>query len=954
MKRLIAASVLVITIFSFSPAKADSRALFEQGMEAFKSSNYKNAELLFRKCIDEDDNNAEKAWFFLARSLYSQKRYKDAVFEFNRFLVNCRTIEYCIESRFWIAESWYSSSEFIKAIEEYKRYISQNKDKDNQLVSVSHERIADIYARQQRYDEAVIEWKLASESISQDDKKNALSLRIADAMFRNKKADEAEGMLVPLSSNKDIQTAALANILLGRISLSREKNRVALWYFSRVPDSLLSANPFCDTLYFRGMTYLALDDKDTAKSFLQSFINTGKQSTWYNYARFQLAKLAEMQNQAESISIMEEIRTAGTDRELAVELAIELEKLYQLQGKAEMGIPFLEEVRSAADPERQKDVLYELGGAYTAAKKYKEAEAVFSGMLEKYSFDKDADRIQFQLAVVYLKKGDSVRAADGFQKISSLNPFSTYLGEANYYMASARYDQADSRGALKFIDEYLKNPKGDKRYEAYLLQLRALIQLSDYAGAEKSAGNIVRRYADHVGVDRVLMDFIQFANSAKQDVSYYENFILRTFPDGESAADIYLFKAGADFAKGSWKRAEQMYSSYLKIKGNEANPRAFINKGICIYRQNNFQGVITYLSSEKFEFFSGEYSSEIVILLAKAMLYTGKADKAYEYFTTANEYINEPEDIDCYFEASIKNDNIAFAKELSQRLRGDKPRYFRSLYEIGLYYKDIFGYEEARGYFSRVYTDYPDSTLSDQALLELSFLDIKDARYDEAVSRLKIIKSKSLETRKTVISITVNYKMGRYSEGMDLLRKNIDAIIKEPETKGLLKSTIEYLVSNDDAATILTYGRYISSYYPDEQDYMNVSVANIYYREKNYNKAYSYFSKVQQTKGEYLSEVIYRLALIQELYYKNTRSAVQLFQQLVESADSDEYVSAARLELSILYYEKGQKDLSAKTLSEIIGRKENVAAIIKASNVISYYSLATETAPTGVTQDGTK
>lgn len=64
-----------------------------------------------------------------------------------------------------------------------------------------------------------------------EDKKNALNLRIADAMFRNKKPDEAEGMLVPLSSNKDLSTASLANILSGTDKPSVDKHRRAVVFF---------------------------------------------------------------------------------------------------------------------------------------------------------------------------------------------------------------------------------------------------------------------------------------------------------------------------------------------------------------------------------------------------------------------------------------------------------------------------------------------------------------------------------------------------------------------------------------------------------------------------------------------------------------------------------------------------------------------------------------------------
>ncbi|MGL4368664.1 MAG: tetratricopeptide repeat protein, partial [Spirochaetota bacterium] len=215
----------------------------------------------------------------------------------------------------------------------------------------------------------------------------------------------------------------------------------------------------------------------------------------------------------------------------------------------------------------------------------------------------------------------------------------------------------------------------------------------------------------------------------------------------------------------------------------------------------------------------------------------------------------------------------------------------------------------------------------------------KDGRYDDAIGRLKGVRSRDLEIKKTVTGIGALYKLYRYSEGMDLLRKNISILTKESETKGLLRSTIEYLVSTDDIANIQIFGRYLVSAYPDEQDYVNYSTAGYYFREGNYPKAYASYSKLSADAAEYRTEVLFRMGIISELHYRNARAAAGFFQQLADSGESDEFVTAGKLELSLLYYEKGQKEQTQKLLRDVIGRKENVAAIIKASDILDYYDL---------------
>jgi PncC family amidohydrolase len=106
------------------------QALYEQGTEAFRAGNYGSSELLFRKIIDSGDNAEyrDRAWYYLALSIFNQKKYKDAIFEFNRFLLICTAQDLCQESRTGIAESNYFLKNYIRAIEEFKRFIAQSRN----------------------------------------------------------------------------------------------------------------------------------------------------------------------------------------------------------------------------------------------------------------------------------------------------------------------------------------------------------------------------------------------------------------------------------------------------------------------------------------------------------------------------------------------------------------------------------------------------------------------------------------------------------------------------------------------------------------------------------------------------------------------------------------------------------------------------------------------------------
>jgi len=143
---------------------SESRNIFNQGVEAFKAGNYASAELLFRKTEENNDDYRDRAWFFLARTIFQQGKYKAAIFEFNSFLTKCRTENLRLESRFWIGESYFNLNENLKAIEEYNRFLEKAEDAD--LVITAHDRIATLYLKQQRYEEAIIEWENAIKSSS--------------------------------------------------------------------------------------------------------------------------------------------------------------------------------------------------------------------------------------------------------------------------------------------------------------------------------------------------------------------------------------------------------------------------------------------------------------------------------------------------------------------------------------------------------------------------------------------------------------------------------------------------------------------------------------------------------------------------------------------------------------------------------------------------------------------
>lgn len=935
--------ILFLVVFASAVYAAGGQQYYEQGTEAFKSGNYKNAELLFRKTIDADDEYLDRSWFFLSQSLYHQKRYKDALFEYNRFLLNCRTPGLAADSRFWIGECYNALNDFAKAIEEYKRFISVKNDKDDPYISVAGERIGDIYFRQKRYDEAVIEWRASIDTVQKNnERKNILNIKIAKALFESGKLDDAEVILNQTSLDKNISIQSESYLYLGRINQVRGKQRIAIRFYSRIHDTLKGTFPFYHALYFSSLSYLELNDKENAKTSLQTFISVGSDSPFFLNAKYQYALMTQAQNPAESASTYDEIIKTTDNKELKILSAIEMARIYISQGKPEIAIPILEKISASDETDKSKDISYDLGNAYLTVNNLNGAERIFSDMLKKYSFDPDADRIQFLLAVVQLKKGNSKLASEGFQKIRDINPFSKFLNESKYYLASAQYDQGSYKTAVKFCEEYLSTPIPEKRFEANVIILRSNIKLNESKNAEKNALNIIHKFSDKLGVERIILEFCKYEVNSGKENKQAESFIQKSFPDSDSLAELYSFKGNYYFEKNDWSKADIYYSSYLKMRGNDSNSSLFLRKILCLYYSENYKEVVSFLNGEKMTNYNKEIIQQIVMILARSYYHTGQFEKSYETFSALKGMKFDDQDSFMFFDSALKNDYLVQAKDIASKLADKKDYFYRIQYAYGIYYRDIYKYNISRTYFSQVIDNNPESPITELAVLELAGLDYREGKFDDLISRLKIVKSKNNDSKKNFLLVSAYIRMGKTPEAAEIFKKSSETILVNEEGRSAVKDLIAQLEDTGDIKELMAVGKILSAKYPSDGDFINYYAGNYYFKNRTYDQSLKYFLKIPSSNQEYRTEVYYKIGMMYELNLKNVRTASVYFMQVVESKTYDEFVALSKIEMAVIYYERGQKDASKKQLEDIISRKENVGAMLKAQNLMIHYGFDKE------------
>ena len=917
-------------------ANSSSQQLFEQGMEAFKSGNYGSSELIFRKVVDADDEYRDRAWFYLARSIFNQKNYKSAIFEFNRFLLICTTPEICSEARYWIAESYFHMKEYIKAIEEYRRFIARGSS--NRLIVGSYDRIGEIYYIQERYDEAIIEWKKAvakNESKKQD---SGRIVKIGEAMFQNREYEEALKLLEPLMYTlDDIRTASHARLIVGRSYQLKENHGKALRIFRSIPDSLVKESPFYDAQYYKALSYLELNETATARFYLESFILIGQDSRWYYNAKYQLGKmLVGTRREDEGVDLLEEVRKETVNMELKSQASMVLSKLY-LESDPEKAIPYLEDSVSVNDPETQKDTMLLLAGVYLDVNRLEDAERILEYLFSQYTYDEDIDKIQFLLARVYMKQGEVEKALAGFEKIRELNPFSEYLNESSYFLAKAYYEKNDYKKAIELLQSYIKSKKPSYKYEAYQLMVKANYMSENYGKAEELAQFLMKYYYRKDDFPVFLYEFAIDLQKKKRDADKYEDFIVSRYPSTKYAGKIFIEKGDGKFSEGKYEAAAYYYRKYLETPGRERERSVLLYYMISSYNAGNFRTVVSRLDGADIIDEPDYTGKQLKILLAKSYYGLNAYKTAYSRFMQIPLNDFKTDDLLMVADVSLKQDDTGTVIKIINMIRGEGEVYASVLFKLASYYKELGSYESAREYFSRLILDMPGSEKILQTRMELADLYLRQEKYNEAIELVEGVKEKEYQVQRNAIMILAYFGKDEQDMGMDLVQKHLDKILQSAYAEQVLRKCIEFYYLRDDLENVKKYARLLSRY-SGNTTVVNYYYARLYLKRQMYKTAYYFYYKVAQDQSEYWEESTYYLGFLSLHVYDNASRAYRYLEDVAEKKNAENmYVVQSRLLLAIMLNEWGKVERSKKLLSELQSDSMNTLVKIKAKNLYDHY-----------------
>jgi len=937
IKKITAVLLFCLTAAALHSA-FDSRVMLNQGLEAFRSGNYSSAELLFRRTVEFDDENRDRAWFYLSRSIFQQGKYSAALFEFNTFLTKCRTEALRIESRFWMGESYFNLKQNLKAIEEYKRFLENSKDKS--LTVLAHDRIATIYYNQQRYEEAVIEWENAISESADRDQNAVLILKIGQAFFANGEYEKAHDRLYPLVTSRiDSRSKTEIRITLGQIYQHQDDHRKALTTFNAIPREIATKHPYYDMYYFRALSYLKLDRTAPAKADLELFYMIGKESRYYYDAVFELGKLIIDGFKSENgIDMLIKVWEESDKPDLAFKSAMIIgENL--LDKDPDKTIKYTEKFRKIEDDESKKELYILLSKAYIKAERNSDAEVLLNEYASLYPYDKNIDEVNFFRARIYLEKGDTERAIEIFESIRRDNPFSKFLNESDYYLGVVNYKQKKFPESITHLRRYLARKDAViSRYDALILLTEVYLLTGDLTSAETQMRIIISQHIENKNVEQHLYGFARTLNEKRPaSAQRYFNTILTRFPDSEHAMLINLHYGNEAFAAGNYSRAVPYYEKFLNSSVTRESGAAFYNLIQSYYNLSQFEKVTDIIGKGKIPPLDEIQWREIPLIHARSYYKMDRYSDVYRVLKWEDITPFSDEDAYIFVDSTIRTGDVINAESLIMNLKGRGLIYGRTLELLGQHYKNDSNHKKAEDIFHQILASEASEEIKSRSRIALAVILRDGSNFTQSDFYLNQIESASFIPDRDSLRIVNLFLSGNDKAGAEMTTPRIRQVQRSSFSEDVFKLNLLYYYNLKNTGQFNTYASLLEKN-RDNTELVEYLSGKLAFDTGNFNKSFAHFNKLSAYENAYKTESNYYLGMISLLFYKNRNSAVRFFTRATDDQNPrNEFVLKSKINLAVIYNENKNIALSRQFLNEVIDESTRGRYKIEAENLWQYY-----------------
>ncbi|MFZ4412705.1 MAG: tetratricopeptide repeat protein [Bacteroidales bacterium] len=686
------------------------------------------------------------------------------------------------------------------------------------------------------------------------------------------------------------------------------------------------------------------------------------------------------------------------------------ESYYKTNRYAE-AIPYLKLYQDKATVHIERQDNYQLAYAYYKAGICDTAIVEFKKMITED--DSLTQNAQYHLADCYVKTNQKKFARTAFLAAYKLGFNKTMVEDALFQFAKICNELSINpyNDAIESFNKYIKDyPKSARIDEANAYLVNIYLSTKNYKDALHSIESIQKKDSRLLeAYQRIAFNrAVELFNEAKiedaqilfkKSIDNDYNDVLVALSYNWMGEAFYRLK-DIESALKSYKKFQISAGAYSLTEYNTSN----YNIGYIYFQQKNYTEALSY-----FKKFNLNTKDESTTLKNDALLRTADC-----YFIT-KEYANAIENYDKAIALKqVDNDYALYQKALSLGAQGKfeaktttlaamlsnhkKSTYLAAaIFELAGTYLIVENNEKALQYYEEITTNYPNSTYAKEALLKIGLIHYNMRHNDLAVQTLdKVIKKYPGTTTAKEALITMRniyVEMNKVDEFIDLVKSYPSTNISTEEQDSITYIAVENRYMDGDCEKASTgFGNYIkkfpsgaflvaANFYKAECNYKSGNItdalksyeyvlttpkckfsekallnsADISYKQKNYEKALTYYQCLDTT-AEFNNNILTaRIGIMRNSYLLNKYALAisisnillntpkisseyidEAHYTIAKSAMATDSISIAQTEFGILTKSKnGEVSAEAKYYIALIQYK--MGNFIKAESIIYEY-----------------
>lgn len=377
--------------------------------------------------------------------------------------------------------------------------------------------------------------------------------------------------------------ATNAKYNLGYAYYRKENYPVAQSYFEPLAKNVsLNSDPVAQDAYVRTAdAYYMNRNYAQARSMYDNVIRFSWPAE--DYATYQKAMIAGINNSAEKISLMNNLVRKFPQSPLVTEANMEIANTYLANEQYRDAIPYLNTITKATGNSSLKPRAYlRLGIAYYNTNNTAEAIAQYKKVIADYPNAPETETALDNLKAIYVETGRPGEYADVMRQAGK--PLSVNVEDSlTFAAAEIQYESGNTAVALDALNNYLQRfGNGTYATNAYYYRAEIYGGRKDWTNALTNYEMVAQRapntFAEAAVLQAARINFFEVKNYAQAEKYYAQLKQLTANQQGRLEAMRGLLRS--QYQQQKWQDAVDNAKELLELKGSSADDKVLANMAI--------------------------------------------------------------------------------------------------------------------------------------------------------------------------------------------------------------------------------------------------------------------------------------------------------------------------------------------------------------------------------------